>query len=171
MIRDTKIRHQWPVVVSLLFVSIPSFQKVTIVFFYKHVSQLLVTYLDQERKTKGGVVQLVERMLCTHEVIGSSPIISTSKGFVCIIFLKQNKNPFGKQKRVKKGCYITPIFSALKITDTLSPMPLHLTFSKGLCPLRSKARWLGKRVLSFAPFFFKGWYYPFIPCGIFCLNT
>ena len=26
---------------------------------------------------KGGVVQLVERMLCTHEVIGSSPIIST----------------------------------------------------------------------------------------------
>ena len=27
----------------------------------------------------GGIVQMVERMLCTHEVIGSSPIISNIK--------------------------------------------------------------------------------------------
>ena len=87
------------------------------------------------KKKKGGVVQLVERMLCTHEVIGSSPIISTSKVFVCIFFLKQNKNPFGqrnKQKRVNEGNYITLIFSALKVTYAFTPMPLHLTFSKEL---------------------------------------
>ena len=26
--------------------------------------------------TPGGIVQLVERMLCTHKVIGSTPVIS-----------------------------------------------------------------------------------------------
>ena len=36
---------------------------------------------------KGGVVQLVERMLCTHEVIGSSPITST----MFPLFKKTNK--------------------------------------------------------------------------------
>ena len=134
------------------------FSSVTMVFFlqkcatYPFFSQLFVTYLYQEKR--GGVVQLVERMLCTHEVIGSSPIISTSKVFVCIFFLKQNKNPFrqrNKQKRVNEGIYITLIFSALKVTYAFTPMPLHLTFSKELrvsCifyPLQGKGH---KRLVS-----------------------
>ena len=50
-------------------------------FFYKYMLlffQLFLTYLHK----KGGVVQLVERMLCTHEVIGSSPIISSAQFFL-----------------------------------------------------------------------------------------
>ena len=67
-------------------------------FFYKYMLlffQLFLTYLHK----KGGVVQLVERMLCTHEVIGSSPIISTSQSFLVffIIFLRQKKNLLGQR--------------------------------------------------------------------------
>ena len=32
--------------------------------------------ISSEVVNKGGIVQLVERMLCTHEVIGSNPIVS-----------------------------------------------------------------------------------------------
>ena len=63
-------------------------QRVTMVLFYKYVplfSQLFFTYLDQERK--GGVVQLVERMLCTHEAIGSSPIVSNCFSLFLKLFL------------------------------------------------------------------------------------
>ena len=35
--------------------------------------------LDKDRLAPGDIVQLVERMLCKHNVIGSNPIISKTK--------------------------------------------------------------------------------------------
>ena len=105
-------------------------------------SQLFITYLDQQRK--GGVVQLVERMLCTHEVIGSTPIISTSKAFLCLIFLKQKKNPFGqrnKQKRVNEGDYITPVFLLSRSLMPEALCPCILPFPKDYAPCAARNKY------------------------------
>lgn len=68
-------------------------------------------------RRKGDVVQLVERMLCTHKVIGSTPIVSKTVFtvpfsfhvfmFLCFVFfllkLKRKKNMKKKSDSLKKS--------------------------------------------------------------------
>ena len=57
---------------------------VSFLFVFNKVASLKIreAFILRERKINGGIAQLVERLPCKQEVIGSNPITSTIYGLI-----------------------------------------------------------------------------------------